>query len=319
MRKKTVIIAFLSLALACTAAASSFDDILVSNPLLVPIDFVTDSGYMGALSGNNFEQGQALTRAQAVEIVVDTHNIATPPVSGSTGFDDVLSSDSYAPSIVAALNEGIIQSSPDNKFYPVRTVTRAEFAKMVLLANSFQVNNWGEDQLYADVPAHAWFAPYLNYAGKAGLLRADRDGNLYPSTMINRGEVADVIFKIKLIVNRTDNTFLTQFAQDYQDQLEANLDSNLVTAKNIADKLVSITQQTYRNTPIDRGIVARAKIARAYNFLINGKVAKIHNLLTRAQEWKALTISKAQEANSVANSQSFKNKATEIVQLASEI
>ena len=62
---------------------------------------------------------------------------------------------------------------------------------------------------------------------------------------------------------------------------------------------MSITQQTYRNNPADKQSLGKAKLARAYDFLINGKIAKEHNNITRGEAWENLAKMKADEAKQI--------------------
>ena len=52
---------------------------------------------------------------------------------------------------------------------------------MLLIANGFSESTWGNRQIFSDIPVNAWFTPYMNYAGQAGLIQEDKDNNLYPS------------------------------------------------------------------------------------------------------------------------------------------
>ena len=59
---------------------------------------------------------------------------------------------------------------------------------------------------YTDIPVDAWFAPYAQVSKKRSLiLRSRADGGMYPDKNINRGEFAELIYRV--IKSRESNRF----------------------------------------------------------------------------------------------------------------
>jgi len=292
----------LSLVLLCTgipAVNAAFPDVGQSHLHYIAVNYLNDNSIAQGYSDGDFHPEDMIQRAEALKIILVSQGL-TPSSTTETGFTDVTADDWFVGYVAKAKSRQIIQETSDGLFNPARNITRAEFIKMLLLANGFTGGTWGSTQMFSDVPTGAWFASYMNYAGKAGLLQKDQDNNLYPSQEMTRGEVAETIYFLYLIQNRANNSLLLAEADKHMAHLEYNLSlNNLVTAKKAAGIFVSITQQTYRNNPADKQSLGKAKLARAYDFLINGKIAKEHNNITRGEAWENLAKMKADEAKQI--------------------
>ena len=127
---------------------------------------------------------------------------------------------------------GIKSSSGEYKFEPERTVTRAEFAKMLSLSE-------GNPQtgIYADLSAFAddseiqpWALPYLKYCSKNGWIKGKAIGQevyLKPQDTITRAEAAAMISRAmnltaddeEIKAEFSDKDKIPQWAAVYIDQL----------------------------------------------------------------------------------------------------
>jgi len=300
MRTKSILLTFLITLLLIVAVpvsyAETFSDVGQDHINYIAVNYLKAKDIVDGYTDGSYKPEEMIQRSEALKIILASQSIS-PSASGDTSFTDVSADAWYANYVAAALNKSIIATNSENLFEPDRYITRAEFIKMLLLANNFTPTTWGNHQLFSDIPLNAWFTPYMNYAGRAGLIKPDRDNNLYPSHNLTRGEVAQSIYFLYLIKNRTNNNLLFTEADKHMAQLEFNLaNENLVTAKKAAEVFVSITQQTYRNNPNNKVSLGKAKLARAYDFLINGKISKQHNNYARGEAWEQLAQIKAQEA-----------------------
>jgi len=182
-------------------------------------------------------------------------------------------------------------------FSPGRTVTRSEFIKMLLVMNGFNTEKWLNQQLYTDVPADAWYAPYMNYAGQAGLVVKDNQNNLSPGKELTRGEVAEIFYLMAVIRKGNDTQFLLNQAEAQMAQIEIFVAAaDAVSAKRSAELSVDMTQQAYKNLPDNNIVLGAAKLARAYDFLVNSFVSALQKDNTAATDWANQAITKATEA-----------------------
>ena len=97
---------------------------------------------------------------------------------------------SYIESMAA---KGIISGRPTGIYDPQGNVTRAEFAKMVTVAMNLVDETLKSN--FSDVPADAWYAPYVASAEKAGIITGYTDGTFRPDGLITREEMAAIIFR----------------------------------------------------------------------------------------------------------------------------
>jgi len=278
-------------------SSAAFLDIDNTNINKIAIDYLEERGIAEGYADGTFIPAYLATRAQALKMIIVSGEYLLPATITETYYTDVSADDWFAPYVVAGIKNGIITVPETGSFYPERTITRSELIKMVLLAYGFDAEGWDDTQIFSDVPANAWFTPYMNYAGYAGLVEKDSFNNLLPSLAPNRGEVAGIIYKALLIAKKNDNDFLQKEAEKFITQVKANIDSgNVITAKKTSEMLVSITQQMYRNAPANKNVLGKGKLAKAYNYYVNGVMNEKTNNTEREAYWKNLATLKAQEA-----------------------
>ena len=81
----------------------------------------------------------------------------------------------------------IISGVGGGRFSPDSTMTRAQFAKIVVCALGLEAQYRGT---FADVAESAWYAPYVDTAAAYGIVRGVGDGNFNPDSSITRQESA---------------------------------------------------------------------------------------------------------------------------------
>ena len=95
------------------------------------------------------------------------------------------------PQIIAALAaRGIIDGKSDGSFDPEGSMTRAEFAAIVVRALGLTPE--GKNS-FSDVAAEAWYAPYVGTAYSCGIITGVGDGRFNPSGTITRQEAAVMV------------------------------------------------------------------------------------------------------------------------------
>ena len=89
---------------------------------------------------------------------------------------------------------GFLKGAPDGNFYPESSVTRAEFA--VIIVNSLKLKlNPGNKGTFTDVPKKHWAYNYIETASKAGFITGSR-GKFRPNDNITRQEMAAIVMRI---------------------------------------------------------------------------------------------------------------------------
>jgi len=107
-------------------------------------------------------------------------------------FDDITGVNAHKnqPAIEALAARGIIDGKSDGSFDPEGSMTRAEFAAIVVRALGLTPE--GKNS-FSDVAAEAWYAPYVGTAYSCGIITGVGDGRFNPSGTITRQEAAVMV------------------------------------------------------------------------------------------------------------------------------
>lgn len=277
--------------------APTFTDVPQTHPNYAAIKYLASQGIIKGYTDGTFKPEQLVNRAEALKVILQGAGVEVAATVETSDFQDVKVSDWFAAYVAKAKELGIANGNPDGTFAPSRKVARSEYLKMLLMANGFKPESWAGKQIYTDVPADAWFAAYLNYAGQSGLISKDIHDNLYPSQELTRGEVAQILYLMTVIRKGTDNQFLLDQAQVQIGQIEVYVPANqLLLAKTAAQLGVDTTQQALHNLPENNVVLGAAKIARAYDYLVNSYISAVEKKHEDAKSWANQALTKANEA-----------------------
>ena len=166
----------------------------------------TEQGFYGLIACLRYEKGMnslyrmtdAITIGDAlVEEVrapgtglAGKHEDVTPRSVTKPGitFGDVKGSPDQA-AIEALAAREIINGMGDNSFAPEKTMTRAEYATIIVKALGLTQDSSGA-AVFSDVPVDSWFAAYVGTACAYGIVQGRGDGIFDPQGTITRQEAA---------------------------------------------------------------------------------------------------------------------------------
>ena len=179
---------------------------------------VTPMG-IGDLLDGPFDATDAIAVAFA-----KTQAIAPPAVSSK--FSDVPTTHWALTYINTLADKNIINGYNDGTFRPSGDITRAEFAKVVVLAAGLTVST-ETTAAFSDVSTSDWSYPYIITAKKAGIIGGYEDGTFRPSAKVTRAEIGKmVVLAGNFTINTTGVSFsdvdTSHWAFDY-----------IMTAKNL--------------------------------------------------------------------------------------
>lgn len=97
----------------------------------------------------------------------------------------------YKEAVAVLQDRGVIGGHPDGTFRPRTTINRAEFLKMVFASRDAQEPVQGE--CFTDVPADAWFAPFVCAARRRGIAKGYPDGSFKPEQDVNWAEAIALV------------------------------------------------------------------------------------------------------------------------------
>jgi hypothetical protein len=187
------------------AAAPPFADIPPERPYAEAILYLASGGVLRGYADGTFRPNQKVTRAEAVKIVVaplDASGSIAPATA--TVFSDIPDGVWYLPYAEAARSRlGIIDGPPKtSEFHGDRPVTKAEFLKILLLADRVDVAGTSADisvPLSTDVRSpDDWFYPVLRTALALSVTMVDEHGQLSPGRELTRAEVALFVYRFRM-------------------------------------------------------------------------------------------------------------------------
>lgn len=148
--------------------------------------------YMAGYADGTFKPTQAATRYEVVECFDELFEV-TGKLDMSISFKDV---DSRHTAMVRRFaSAGVLNGYPsDNTFRGTKTITRAEFCKIIAVLLDLDVAK-AKDQGFTDVKDH-WAASYINACAKAGLVQGKGAARFDPNGLVKRNEVATIINRI---------------------------------------------------------------------------------------------------------------------------
>lgn len=118
-------------------------------------------------------------------------------------FSDITEAPWAEKAIYSLVDIGVINGYPDKTFKPNNPVTRAEFAKMIVVASgrylekdkaTYVSNFW-------DVPNTAWEYPYVSAALKFGFITGRSEYVFDPSSNITRGDLCLIVYRYVKSIN----------------------------------------------------------------------------------------------------------------------
>lgn len=120
-------------------------------------------------------------------------NVQRVPITapGKT-FDDITGANAHEnqPAIEALAARGIIDGMGDGLFHPEASMTRAQFAAIVVRALGLTP---AANDAFTDVPSTAWYAPYVGTASTYGLINGVGDSRFNPDGTITKQEAAVMV------------------------------------------------------------------------------------------------------------------------------
>ncbi len=147
------------------------------------------------------EETGALTFIPATFATIDGQTVATLKSTSNSIYTVVELNNSFADVkgkwseeyVVPMANKLIVQGYEDGSFGPDRSITRAEFAALVVRALGLSNRTATAD--FTDVNASAWYANDVAIAAEAGIIKGFEDGTFRPTAEITREQLAAMVVR----------------------------------------------------------------------------------------------------------------------------
>jgi len=205
--------------------ADGFDeikDILSLYGSTVGINDITSNSVYKALSGNDYENAEALLNAYSklndnsdsgsgsgssgkggssgrMGGYYPDENVITPQ-NVTKGFTDIEGVDWAVEAIIALADKGIINGRSDTVFDPDDYVTREEFAKILVGAMGY-TNEYVNGNAFSDVTESDWFYKFVNIAYQKKLLNGVGNDMFGTGQFISRQDMSVMIYNALISKN----------------------------------------------------------------------------------------------------------------------
>jgi hypothetical protein len=177
----------------------SFVDIGIDHPLRYPLGGMGALGYVYGFKDGTFKPEGYLTRAELCTLLIRIRTARKPEPPLRTGFTDISQRHWAAGYIAEGVRAGIIKGFPDGKFRPAKGVTREQAIAFLVRFAEFIEPDFIYEKPFPDVEVFHWSAKAIHLAKKEGFLDYLKGKNFEPERKITRGEVADIMSRIKSI------------------------------------------------------------------------------------------------------------------------
>jgi len=138
----------------------------------------------------NYRPNDGVNRAELAKMLSEAFSLGQNNTPKSN-FNDVSNIAWFAPYVYKLQELEIIKGYSDNTYKPEKIVNRAEALKMILEASGEKV--FTGKQSFSDVPADAWFEPYVAYAFSQGIVKGISADSFNPEGKVTRGQVSKMI------------------------------------------------------------------------------------------------------------------------------
>ncbi|MCX6807367.1 MAG: PKD domain-containing protein [Patescibacteria group bacterium] len=139
------------------------------------------------------EEGIVLGDTSGISEPQSTAIKQTTPSNLKIPFADVAYDDWYAPYVLAAFQDDIMQGFRDRHFRPNEPVSAVGAIRSVLKMHNLTINDKVKFS-FTDVSADKWYAPLASYAVENKIWHVDANDNFNPNNPITRAEAARMLY-----------------------------------------------------------------------------------------------------------------------------
>lgn len=188
-----------------------FPDLSTGSEYYVAVSYLKNLGLVQGYPDGLFRPKQQINRAEALKILVGAINygqyspVEKPLASLEASPDQLLATNCpfpdleqqawYFPYVCSAHQNGIISGYPDGLFRPEQTINKVEALKIALLQAGLPLVTSYNDN-FNDISPADWFWEYARIADQYTIIVSDRQGDLHPEEMLNRGDFALLVYRL---------------------------------------------------------------------------------------------------------------------------
>ena len=194
---------------------------------VMPVQSFDHIQFVGGMLNGSLVKMHALYRG-VMEDIYSTYT--TAPTGTVFPFTDVPESRWSYPYIKELYEAGVVSGTSATTFEPTGSVTRAQFVTMLAGLAGVNVSAYQYGP-FSDVPADAWYAPYVNWAAANHIVSGTSAATFDPNATISRQDMAVMLYN---------------YAQRYDVTLNEQTVTPFTDESTIADYALSAVQALHR-------------------------------------------------------------------------
>lgn len=186
-------------------APIAFSDVQATHWAAESIAYVSGKRWFGGFPDGTFKPSQTMKRAQAAAVFARLLDL--PPAIPH--FQDI-DSGHWAAYVIGAVQERGLMTGDRGSFKPNASLTRAQFAKVMVHAFALSLPEdmdagagaRNDGTSFVDVRPNDWYAPYARIMSGLGLMRGNEEGKFLPNRPITRAEVAVILHRYAMMTGQ---------------------------------------------------------------------------------------------------------------------
>jgi hypothetical protein len=182
--------AMVASAVAPAVSAASFPDVKDDNFYASYVNQLADAGIIEGMPNGTFGLRAKVTRAEAAKMVSIIRGLDTSAAPAS--FEDVKQGAWYSGYINALYAAKLIDGINEKEFAPNGTLTRAQFAKLVVEAYDLDLQPTAKTP-FTDVKEGVWYTDYVKTLYANGLINGKTATTFEPNSTIDRADFAKLL------------------------------------------------------------------------------------------------------------------------------
>ena len=159
---------------------------------VMPVTRADHMQFVGGIANKSIIETHLFYRNLMDDIYSTYH--AVQPAEKPFPFTDVPESRWSYPYIKELYDAGVVSGTSATTFEPTANVTRAQFVTMLAGLQGADVSAYTTGK-FADVPAEAWYAHYVNWAADNGIVYGISDTEFAPNAEISRQDMATMLYR----------------------------------------------------------------------------------------------------------------------------
>lgn len=188
------------LAMSNVALAVNFSDVPQNHKNAAAIQALKDANVITGYPDGAFRPNQQITRAETLALILRAANISYGTSSQQIPFTDVSPDSWYYQVIQKGTALGKLRGYPDRTFRPDNPITLPEAVSLTFAFYNISASRVAvESVIYAGLDANTWYSKAMQFAKNRNLIEPTPTGRINPTAAILRGDVAELIYRTRLM------------------------------------------------------------------------------------------------------------------------